>query len=207
VTTETWVPAASRQASISALTSPALPGPTATAKELDLLLLPGSAGMEVLPEGFVLDLVPADSDTEAQSTAGQEINIGRLACHERCLALRKDQDSGGELDSLGDTGQIGEHHKRVVERVVLGVGARDRRRPIGVNGTEHVVVSEKVVKAQVLDRSPDLPNSARISSKLVLRVDDANLHGLQSAGLAPVGGARLNGVVDQARLSMANEWS
>jgi hypothetical protein len=52
-----------------------------------------------------------------------------------------------------------------------------------VNGTEHVVVSEKVVKAQVLDRSPNSPNSARISSKLVLRVDDADLHELQSARL------------------------
>jgi hypothetical protein len=52
---------------------------------------------------------------------------------------------------------------------------------MGVDGAEHVVVSEKVVKAQVLDRSPNSPNSARISSKLVLRVDDADLHGPQSA--------------------------
>jgi hypothetical protein len=50
-----------------------------------------------------------------------------------------------------------------------------------VNGTEHVVISEKVVKAQVLDRYPDSPNSARISSKLDLRVDHTDLHGFQSA--------------------------
>ena len=93
------------------------------AKQLDLLLLPGAAGAEVLPEGLVLDVVPADPHTEAQPTAGQEIDIGRLPCHERRLALRKDQDPGGETDSLGDAGQIGEHHERVVERVVLGVGA------------------------------------------------------------------------------------
>jgi hypothetical protein len=52
-----------------------------------------------------------------------------------------------------------------------------------VNSTEHMVVSEKVVKAHVLDRSADSPNSARISSKLVLRVNNADLHGLQSGGL------------------------
>ena len=148
------------------------------AKQLDLLLLPGAAGAEVLPERLVLDVVPADPHTEAQPTAGEEIDIGRLPCHERGLALRKDQDPGGEADALGDAGQIGEHHERVVERVVLGVGARQLRRSIGVNGTEHVVVGEQVVKAQVLDRSPDPPNSARISSKLDLRVDDADLHGL-----------------------------
>ena len=53
-----------------------------------------------------------------------------------------------------------------MERVVLGVGAAELRRSIGVNGTEHVVVGEEVVKAQVLDRSPKPPNSARISAKL-----------------------------------------
>ena len=78
-------------------------------------------------------------------------------------------------------GQIGEHHERIVERVVLGVGPSQRRRPIGMNGTEHVVVGEEVVKAQVLDRFPNPPNSGRVSSKLVLRVDDADLHGRQPA--------------------------
>ncbi len=54
--------------------------------------------MEVLSEGLVLDVVPADAHAEAQPTAGQEINIGCLSCHERGLALRKDQDSGSETD-------------------------------------------------------------------------------------------------------------
>jgi len=49
-----------------------------------------------------------------------------------------------------------------------------------VNGTEHVVLGEKVVKAQVLDRSPNSPNRTRITSKLVLRIDDTDLHWLQS---------------------------
>jgi hypothetical protein len=76
---------------------------------------------------------------------------------------------------------MGEHHERVVERVVLGVGARERRRSIGVNGTEYVVVGEEVVKAQVLDRSTNPTNSGRISSKLNLGIDGADLHEVQPA--------------------------
>ena len=151
------------------------------AKQLDLLLLAGAAGTEVLPERLVLNVVPADPHTEPQPTAGQKIDIGRLPSDERCLALRKDQDPSGEPDSLGDAGEIGEHHERVVEGVVLGVRTRQWRRSIGVNGAEHVVVGEEVVKAQVLDRSPNPPNRGRIASKLVLRVDDTDLHVSQPA--------------------------
>jgi len=68
-------------------------------------------------------MVPADSDTESQPTPGQEVNIGSLPCHEGSLALRKDQDSGGESDPVGDASQVREHHKRVMERIVLVVGA------------------------------------------------------------------------------------
>jgi hypothetical protein len=43
-------------------------------------------------------MVPADSHAQAQPAAGQKINIGRLPRHERGLALREDQDPGGETD-------------------------------------------------------------------------------------------------------------
>jgi hypothetical protein len=97
--------------------------------------------------------------------------------------------------------QMGEHHERVVERVALGVRAGERRRSIGVNGTEHVVVGQEMVKAEVLDRSANPPNSARISSQLDLRIDDADLHGSQSAtgwtalarGRAKAGGLAIPG--------------
>jgi hypothetical protein len=36
-----------------------------------------------------------------------------------------------------------------------------------------------MVEAQVLDPPPNLPNSGRISSKLGLRIDDADLYALQ----------------------------
>src|SRR3954454_13619753 len=38
------------------------------AQQLDLLLLPGATGTEVLPEGLVLDVVPAHPHTQAQPT-------------------------------------------------------------------------------------------------------------------------------------------
>ena len=121
-------------------------------------------------------MVPTDPNAEAQPTAGQEINIGCLACDERGLALRKHQDPGREPDALGDPGQIAEHHERIVERVVLVVRARQLTRPIGVNGPEHVVVSEEVVKADVFNRSPEPSDRGGVASKLVLRVRDTNLH-------------------------------
>ena len=57
------------------------------AEQPDLLLLPGVAGTEVLPEGLVLDMVPADSHAQTQPTLGQEVDVGCLPRHERCLAL------------------------------------------------------------------------------------------------------------------------
>jgi hypothetical protein len=51
---------------------------------------------------------------------------------------------------------------------VLGIRAGQLTCSIGVDRTEHMVVGEQVIEAQFLDRSPDLPNSSRISSKLNL---------------------------------------
>jgi pimeloyl-ACP methyl ester carboxylesterase len=143
--------------------------------------LPCTTSLIVLSERLVLDGVPADADAQSQPAAGQEGYIGCLPCHECRLPLGKDQDAGDKTDSLGETRQIAEHHKRVMERVVLGVRTGELRRPIGVHGTEHVVIGEAVVEAHVLDRSPNASNRARISSKLVLGVHGADLHDLQSA--------------------------
>jgi hypothetical protein len=147
------------------------------AEQRDLLLLPRTSGTEVLPKSVVLDVVPADSNPEPKTASGQEFDIRCLACDERRLPLRKHEDARCETDPLGDAGQVREHHEGVMEGVVLGVGSRQLAISIGVNGAEHVVVSEEIVKPQVLDGPPDPPNSGRISPKLDLRVDDADLHG------------------------------
>ena len=63
-----------------------------------------------------------------------------------------------------------------MKRMTLVVRARQLRRSISVNGTQHVVVGEKMVEPQIFDRSPKSANSARVTSKLGLRVDDPDLH-------------------------------
>ncbi len=45
-----------------------------------------------------------------------------------------------------------------------------------MNGTQHVFVGKKVIKAQVLDRSGKSANCSGIAMKLDLGVRDANLH-------------------------------
>jgi hypothetical protein len=47
-----------------------------------------------------------------------------------------------------------------------------------MNGTQHVFVGKKVIKAQVLDRSGKSTDCGGITVKLVLGVRDANLHEL-----------------------------
>lgn len=46
-----------------------------------------------------------------------------------------------------------------------------------MNSSEHMFIGKKVIKAQVLNRSPKSTNGGGISLKLDLGVDDANLHG------------------------------
>ena len=126
------------------------------AKQLDLFLLPGTPGCEVLPERLVLDVAPADADSEPQAATREQIDIGGLACDECCLALREDQNPGREADSLGDASQVAEHDERVMERVTLVVRAGQLRRSISVNGTQHVVVSEKMVEPRSSTALPNL---------------------------------------------------
>jgi hypothetical protein len=64
-----------------------------------------------------------------------------------------------------------------MERMVLGIGARQRRRPVGMNGTEYVFVGKKVVEAQIFDGSGKSTNCGGIALKLDLGVNDADLHG------------------------------
>ncbi len=132
-------------------------------------------GWEVRFERFVCAL----GDVRLESPRGQEVDVCCLSRDERGLTLREDQDPRGEVDPLGDGGQVGEHHERVVERVVLRVRARQWRRSLGVHGTEHVVIGEQVVEAEALDRCADLTNGVGVSSKLGLWVHDADVHGPQ----------------------------
>ena len=131
------------------------------AKQLDLFLLPRPTGMEVLSQRLVFDVVPADPHTEAQSAAREKIDIGCLASDKCSGALRQDENAGGEVDPLGDAGEVGEHHERVVEWVVFGIRPRQWRISIGMHGAQNVVVGKEVVEAQVLDSSAECPERPR----------------------------------------------
>src|SRR5258705_10614633 len=73
-----------------------------SSKQVDLLLFPCTATAEVLSEGFILDMVPADAHSEAKSTSGKQIDVGGLAGDQCCLTLRKHENPGGQTDSFGD---------------------------------------------------------------------------------------------------------
>jgi hypothetical protein len=90
--------------------------------------------------------------------------------------LGKDQDSGGELDTFGDARQVGEHHERVVERIVLGVRAGQRRRPARVDRAEHVVIGQQVIETQAVRSLTEPPDRDRVASELDLRIHNPDLH-------------------------------
>src|SRR6476619_907827 len=136
------------------------------------------ARAEVLSEGFVLNVVPADSHSESESACGQQIDVGGLAGHQCRLPLRKDEHPGGQTDALGDAGELAEHDQRVMERIALGVRAGKWRSAIVVHCAQYVVIGEKVVKPQVLDRFPDQTYGIGVFTEFDLRVDDTNLHEL-----------------------------
>ena len=146
------------------------------AKQLDLFLLACPSGTKVLSQGFVLDLAPADANAQSKPTSRQQVDISGLACHERRLTLRQDQDSRGEPDALGDASQISEHHERVVKRILLRVRAWQPRRSVGVDRTQDVVVGKEVIETQILDCPPNPSNCDWIASKLDLGVHDADVH-------------------------------
>jgi hypothetical protein len=91
-----------------------------------------------------------------------------------------------------------------MERVVLGIRAGQLTRSIGVYGTEHMVVGEQVIKAQFLNRPPDLRNGSRISAKLGLGVNNANLHRIQPSWRWDSAGSRA-AALPQPRRTHARE--
>src|SRR5690349_1344903 len=88
----------------------------------NLLFLSSATGVKVLIERFIFGEIPADTDTEAQALAREQIHFGSLLGHQSRLALRKDQNTCRKLDSPCDAGKESEKRKRLVELVVVEVG-------------------------------------------------------------------------------------
>ena len=113
-----------------------------SSKQVDLLFFACTASAEVLSEGLILDMVPADAHSEAESTSGKQIDVGGLAGHQCCLTLRKDEHAGGQPDSLGDASEVAEHDERVVKRIALGLGTGKWRCAIFVYCAQYVVIGK-----------------------------------------------------------------
>jgi hypothetical protein len=84
-----------------------------------LLGLTRAARFPFHSEGFVLDVIPSHADAQPETATAQEIHLGRLLGDNARLTLRRDQNSGGEPDGLGDRGQKAKRDKGLVERIPL----------------------------------------------------------------------------------------
>jgi hypothetical protein len=70
-------------------------------------------------ERVELLLQPADADAEDGAAARQHVERGDLLGDVERVALRQDQDAGGDLDRRRDGGDVGERQQRVGQRQVL----------------------------------------------------------------------------------------
>ena len=87
------------------------------AQQLDLFVGAGAARGEVLPEGVVLDVVPAHPDAKAETLSRKQVEVGDLLCHQRGLTLRENDDARRKLDPFGLSRQVGKEHEGVVKGI------------------------------------------------------------------------------------------
>ena len=85
-----------------------------------------------------------------------------------------DDDAGDELEPRRDAGEVAEEHEDLVEQV-LGPVRADEVGMACIVRTEHVVVGEEVVEAEVLYGLRVLADSTGICANLRLRENDAEL--------------------------------
>jgi hypothetical protein len=146
------------------------------AQHLDLLLEPAGAGGERRAERLVLDPVPPRAHPDAQPAAGQEGDLGGLLGDEGGLALGQDEHADDELEALGHRREVAEEHERLVEGVVLGVWAPERRLAVRVLGAEDVVVRDELIEAELLDAHREVADGARIDADVARGEHRAVLH-------------------------------
>ena len=143
-------------------------------EDRDLLLEDLTPLFEGHPERVVLDLVPADPESESELAPAHDVDLGRLLGQQGRLALGPDENGGGE-GQVGEAGQVGEHRQWLAERIV------DRVRPADVTvhayvRPENMVVGGEVRKAQVGRGLPDGAHGAEVVAQLGLREDHADVH-------------------------------
>src|SRR5262249_32215540 len=145
--------------------------------DVDLLLDPLAAILEVLAERLELDGVPADADAQAEPSAREHVHGGRLLGDERGLALRQDHDAGHQLGAPRDPRAESEEDEGLVERVLVGVLAAPAARPVG-GRADDAVASPHGRVAHRLDGLGVVADRRRIPADLGLRKHDADLHAI-----------------------------
>src|SRR4029453_11215906 len=110
-------------------------------------------GVEVLVQGLVLDVVPADAHTQAQAPAREDVHRRGLLGHQRGLALGQDDDAGHELEALSERSEVAEQDEDLVERALVGVGwaATELIEALQL-AAQHVVEDEQMIVARALGR-------------------------------------------------------
>ena len=142
--------------------------------QLDLLLEAAAAVREVLAERLVLDEVPADPEAEPELPVRQQVDLGRLLGEQRRLALRRDDDARDELELGRDCGDVPEDDEDLVELVLCPVRACQVGMPLAIR-SEHVVVREQMIEAELLRALRELADAADVGADLRLGKDDAEL--------------------------------
>ena len=145
------------------------------AEKRDLLLDPPTAIREAHTECFVFDLVPADANTEDESTARQDVDLGRLFRDEGRLPLGQHEHRRRESQAGRDRREIAEQHQRLVEHRSMVIRAGPAPRPVGV-GAEDVVEDHQVVVAELLDGPGISRDHVGIRPDLELREHRAHPH-------------------------------
>jgi len=143
--------------------------------DLHLLLGPAAAIGEVLVQALEFEFVPADADTEAQPARHQRVQRGGLLGHQRGLALREDQDAGGEADALGAAGDEAEQHERVMIGGFRGADALAGGHA-GRVAAQHVVRRLQVVDAQSFHGLRIVAHDRRTRSDIAARQGRPELH-------------------------------
>ena len=151
------------------------------AQQLDLLLEAPRPGPKVDPERLVLHAVPADADTEAELSPGEDVDLRCLLRDKRRLALRQHEDPGRELEARRAGGQEAEEHEWLMEwvcdRVVELLPRMTRRvRP------ENMVEGKSVPKPKLLHALNELAQLTRVRPHLALRENNTDLHPVSLLG-------------------------
>src|SRR5207248_2188240 len=153
-------------------------------EDLDLLLDPFGAVPPAHPEGFVLDVIPADGRAETHTPPRKDVERRGLLRNECGLTLRQDHDAERELQLLRDRREIAEEDERFVKRIPVRVRALPPRGPAGWIGAEHVVVGDDVRVSEILGSLRERGDPSGIVPDLLMRIDDTDAHGRIMAFMA-----------------------